>query len=110
MYTSELLKGSTETLLLSLLAEKPMYGYLLVKEMERRSRGYFRFKEGTLYPALHRLERIGLVKGQWAQSPTGQGRRYYYITPKGLQVLAARQKEWHTFRQAVDLVIAPAAS
>ena len=61
MYRKELLKGSTETLILSLLTEESMYGYQLVKEMEFRSSGYFQLKEGTLYPALHRLERDGLV-------------------------------------------------
>ena len=69
LYRRELLKGSTETLLLSLLATEPMYGYQLVKEMDNRSSGYFRFKEGTLYPALHRLERDEMVEGKWQDSP-----------------------------------------
>ena len=63
LYRRELLKGSTDTLLLSLLAEESMYGYKLVKEMDKRSSGYFQFKEGTLYPALHRLERDGMIQG-----------------------------------------------
>jgi len=71
LYRRELLKGSTETLILSLVSEVPMYGYQLVKEMEVRSSGYFHLKEGTLYPALHRLERDGLVEGTWEDSPTG---------------------------------------
>ena len=61
MYRKELLKGSTETILLALLVDGPMYGYQLVQEMDTRSSGYFRFKEGTLYPALHRLERDELI-------------------------------------------------
>ena len=69
LYRRELLKGSTETLLLSLLATEAMYGYQLVKEMDNRSSGYFRFKEGTLYPALHRLERDEMVEGKWEDSP-----------------------------------------
>jgi hypothetical protein len=59
LYKRELLKGSTETLILFLVSEVPIYGYQLVKEMEIRSSGYFHLKEGTLYPALHRLERDG---------------------------------------------------
>ena len=55
-YRREMLKGSTETLLLSLLKNQPMYGYQIIKELEKKSQGYFRFREGTLYPALHRLE------------------------------------------------------
>jgi PadR family transcriptional regulator PadR len=57
----ELIKGSSESLLLCLVGQQPMYGYQIIREIERRSQGYFKFKEGTLYPALHRLEKAGLV-------------------------------------------------
>ena len=107
LYRRELLKGSTQTLLLSLLANEPMYGYQLVKEMDRRSSGYFRFKEGTLYPALHRLEAEGLIAGRWEASPTGQDRRYYHITAQGRASLASMLEEWHLFTRAVNLVAQP---
>ena len=84
-----------------------MYGYLIIKELEKRSKGYFRFNEGTLYPALHRLEREGFMEGRWERSPNGQERRYYYITPKGLQSLAEKREEWQGFATAVHLVIEP---
>ncbi len=57
----ELVKGNIEPLLLSLIGQQPMYGYQIIKELEKRSQGYFKFKEGTLYPVLHRLENAGLV-------------------------------------------------
>ncbi|MCH8206911.1 MAG: helix-turn-helix transcriptional regulator [Chloroflexi bacterium] len=104
LYRRELLKGSTETLLLSLLANEAMYGYQLVKEMDKRSSGYFRFKEGTLYPALHRLERDGVVEGKWETSANGQDRRYYHITARGRTRLEAMLKEWASFTRAVNLV------
>ena len=104
MYRRELLKGSTETLLLSLLANEPMYGYQLVQVIGKRSSGYFRFKEGTLYPALHRMERDGLVEGRWQMSPNGQSRRYYYITSNGRARLDSRLAEWREFTTAVNLV------
>lgn len=107
MYQKELLKGNTETLILSLLSEKQMYGYQIVKEMRNRSSGYFRFKEGTLYPALHRLEKNGLVQGQWKEAESGVPRRYYAITPRGQQVLSERLDEWRRFSQAVNLVMMP---
>ena len=107
MYRKELLKGSTETLLLSLLVEEAMYGYRLVKEMDKRSQGYFRFKEGTLYPALHRLERDGLVRGLWELSPAGQRRRYYHITDEGRVRLTSMLEEWQDFSRAVNLVAQP---
>ncbi|MCX8125897.1 MAG: PadR family transcriptional regulator, partial [Dehalococcoidia bacterium] len=62
-YGRELLKGNTDSLLLSVIGDGPMYGYQIIKELERRSNGYFQFREGTLYPALHRLERAGLITG-----------------------------------------------
>lgn len=107
MRQQELLKGNTETLLLSLLELEPMYGYQIVKEMDQRSGGYFAFKEGTLYPALHRLERDNLVEGRWQNTPNGVGRRYYYITAKGRQALADRLKEWQRFSRAMNAIMLP---
>lgn len=109
MYQKELLKGNTETLLLSLLVGEPMYGYQIVKELGQRSSGYFQFKEGTLYPALHRLEKAKLVSGSWANSNSGQKRRYYAITELGKKTFAANRKEWTSFASAVNLVMAPGA-
>jgi PadR family transcriptional regulator PadR len=110
MYQKELLKGNTETLILSLLSEGQMYGYQIVKEMRNRSSGYFRFKEGTLYPALHRLEKSGLVQGQWKEAESGVPRRYYAMTPQGQQVLSERLDEWRRFSQAVNLIMMPGTS
>ena len=103
----KLMKGSTDSLLLYLISQQPMYGYQIIKELERRSRGYFKFKEGTLYPALHRLERAGLILGKWQSLPNGRQRRYYYITIKGNRVLAARMDEWQDFLAAMNLIIQP---
>ncbi len=105
MYHKELLKGNTETLLLSLLAGEPMYGYRIVKEMGRRSSGYFQFKEGTLYPALHRLEAAELVEGRWGEAESGIPRRYYHITTKGQKMLDERLREWQRFSTAVNAVM-----
>jgi len=104
-YGRELLKGNTESLLLCIISHQPTYGYQIAKELERRSNGYFQFKEGTLYPALHRLERENLIRGNWEILPTGQRRRYYYITEKGKQVLEKRLAVWQDFSSAVKAVI-----
>jgi PadR family transcriptional regulator PadR len=90
-----------------LLSRQPMYGYQIIKELGQRSGGYFHFKEGTLYPALHRLEEAGLVVAKWQQLPSGQERRYYYITEKGLEVWHAKLGEWQGFSKAMNLVINP---
>jgi DNA-binding PadR family transcriptional regulator len=84
-----------------------MYGYQIIKELERRSQGYFKFKEGTLYPALHRLEKAGLVRGEWQTLPNGRQRRYYHITEKGLNSLAAKRGQWLDFITAMNLIIQP---
>ena len=107
MHQQEMLKGNTETLLLALLELEPMYGYQIVKEVEQRSSGYFAFKEGTLYPALHRLERDNLIEGDWQDTPNGVRRRYYQITLKGRQALEDRLKEWQKFARAMNSVMLP---
>lgn len=108
-YGRELLKGNTDSLLLWLINYQPMYGYQIIKELEKRSNGYFQFKEGTLYPALHRLEKAGVIQGEWQRLPTGQERRYYYITQKGQKALAERLTVWQNFSAAMDLIIQPAS-
>jgi PadR family transcriptional regulator PadR len=107
-YERELLKGSTDSLLLCLVNYQPMYGYQIIKELEKRSNGYFQFKEGTLYPALHRLEKAGLIQGKWQRLPSGQERRYYYITKKGQEALTTRLATWQDFATAVALIMKPA--
>ncbi len=106
-YRRELLKGSTDSLLLALLIDEPMYGYQLVKALEQRSDGYFQFREGTLYPALHRLEKDGLLQGEWQPSPNGQKRRYYHVTDHGRTEMGARLSQWQGFTEAVAMVLAP---
>ena len=92
-------------MLLALLHGEPMYGYQIVKEVNQRSSGYFAFKEGTLYPALHRLERARLIEGRWEDTPNGVRRRYYFITERGKQELSDRQKEWRRFSRAMNSVM-----
>ncbi len=106
----ELIKGSSSSLLLCLIEQQPMYGYQIIKEMESRSQGYFKFKEGTLYPALHRLEKAGLVTGQWQMLPSGRPRRYYYITTRGEAKIAVERVQWQDFLTAMRLIIKPAST
>jgi len=103
----DLLLSSIEPLLLYLISQQPLYGYQIMKEIEARSQGYFKFKEGTLYPVLHRLERSGLVRGQWHRLPSGRQRKYYHITEKGHASLAERATQWQEFLTALDLIVQP---
>jgi len=106
-YARELLKGNTDALILHLVNCQPTYGYQIIRELEKKSNGYFRFKEGTLYPALHRLEKDQLIIGKWEMTPNRQQRRYYHITEKGIQALANRLSTWQEFSTAVKAVIRP---
>ena len=101
------IKGNIDPLLLCLVAQQPMYGYQIIKELERRSQGYFRFKEGTLYPVLHQLERAGFISGEWQRLPNGQQRKYYHITNKGLTSLVEKRNQWQDFLTAMNLIIQP---
>jgi len=103
----ELITSSTDSLLLCLLAEQPMYGYQIIKELRGRSQGYFNFKEGTLYPALHRLESETLIEGRWQMLPNGQQRKYYHITDKGQAQMVENRDQWLGFLNAMNLIIQP---
>ena len=103
----ELLTSSTDSLLLCLLSEQPMYGYQIIRELKGRSRGYFNFREGTLYPALHRLESAGLVSGSWQLLSNGQQRKYYHITEKGCLSLVEKRDQWLDFITAMNRIIKP---
>jgi len=103
-YPGDLLRGSTESLLLALVGGSPQYGYSIIKEIERRTEGGLRLKESTLYPALHRLEQDGLIKGEWV-SVNGMERRYYSLTDAGAGVLKHRRQQWRQFSTAVDRII-----
>ncbi len=89
--------GSTTVMVLRLLAEKPMYGYQIVKELQARSEGYFDLEQGTLYPALHRLEKDELVESRWDVVEDGPSRKYYHITEKGQLELEKSARQWSDF-------------
>lgn len=101
-------KGTTGIILLSILSERPMYGYEIIQELERRSQGYFTFKEGLLYPALHELERDELVSSQWQETAQGRRRRYYSLTERGRAALQPAVEEWTTFAANLLGLLRPA--
>ncbi|MFN8478143.1 MAG: PadR family transcriptional regulator [Kouleothrix sp.] len=101
----ELLKGSLEVVLLALLERGPMYGYQIVKEVRALSDGVLDLKEGSLYPALHRLERQGLIEGFWQARDDGADRRYYRLTAQGVQAARDKRAEWRRFTAAIEGVL-----
>ena len=93
--------GSTAVMILRLLADAPMYGYQMVKELQARSDGYFKMEQGTLYPALHRLERDGLVSSEWQVVAEGPSRKYYHITDAGRAALREHATQWTDFSRSL---------
>ena len=79
-----------------------MYGFELAERLRADTGGALDFKEGTLYPALHRLEEEGLVESFWQASPAGPKRRYYRLSPAGLDALAERRAQWIRLTEAVN--------
>jgi PadR family transcriptional regulator, regulatory protein PadR len=100
----EELKGHLDLLLLATLRDREVHGYALIEELKRGSGGTFALPEGTIYPALHRLERSGLLSSRWS-SESGRRRRVYKLTRKGTASLDERTRAWRLFARGVDLVV-----
>jgi PadR family transcriptional regulator PadR len=104
-FDRELLKGNTATVVLAILADGPLHGYQIAKEMRRRSDDALQLGQGVLYPILHRLEERGLVSGEWEQSTGTPSRKRYAITEQGRAELLSRRSEWQAFSSAMAKVL-----
>lgn len=93
-WTKELKKGSIQLCLLAILSNESKYGFQIIKELRELTQGYFDLKEGTLYPALHRLEQKGYLSSEW-KIGTAVPRKYYKITQEGEEVLKQAITEWN---------------
>jgi DNA-binding PadR family transcriptional regulator len=101
---AETLKGHLDLLLLAAVQPRPLHGYAIADTLRARSGGTFDLPEGTLYPALHRLERAGLLSSHWAEV-SGRRRRVYQLTRKGQRALLQRHQDWRDFARAVRAVV-----
>lgn len=99
-----MLKGHLDMLLLAVLHPGPAHGYAIIEALRQHSGGTFDLPEGTVYPALHRLERDGLLASAWSDE-TGRRRRVYELTGKGRTAFQERQKSWSRFERAIDAVL-----
>jgi PadR family transcriptional regulator PadR len=100
-------KGTTTVAILKLLVddEEPLHGYEIIRRLEARSRGTFRFKEGLIYPRLHRMEQDGLLESRWLGETGTRRRKMYTITEKGRRQLEAELEQWETLRQGMSLLL-----
>jgi DNA-binding PadR family transcriptional regulator len=104
---SQTLKGFLDPMILAVLADEPLHGYAVIEELKLRSGGELDLPEGTVYPALHRLERAGLLGSDWAEAHPGNARRrrVYRLTGRGHTALAEREREWARFADGVGGVL-----
>ncbi len=101
---AESLKGHLDALILAVLAAGPRHGYAVIEELKQRSGGELALPEGTVYPALHRLEAAGLLTSAWSDG--GRRRRVYELTRRGTRDLGERRTEWRDFSRAIEAVLA----
>lgn len=93
-WVAELKKGSVQLVLLATLTEEPKYGFQIIRELRERTDGFFDLKEGTLYPALRRMEEKGYLDGVWHTDEAGGPKKYYHITESGRKALEGVTEVW----------------
>ena len=101
-FNKELLKGTTDMIILKLLAEKDMYGYEIMKKVKQKTDNVFALREGTLYPLLHELESKKLIVSYWEVTESPRKRKYYKITDKGKKSLKSKEIEWENFSNGIS--------
>jgi PadR family transcriptional regulator PadR len=104
-YDREFLTGTVGVVILSLLTERAMYGYEILQEAELRSAQTFQLKEGTLYPALHQMERAGFLEATWRESAAGRARKYYALTAKGRRQAESKRRQWASISAAMRAIL-----
>jgi DNA-binding PadR family transcriptional regulator len=102
---AEELKGHLDGLILSVVSREPLHGYAVIEALKARSGGQLALPEGTVYPALHRLEDVGLLKSEWSAA-SGRRRRVYSITKRGVKELGASRERWRLFSNTIEAVLA----
>ena len=102
---SELLKGTLDMLVLKIVALGPIHGYAISQRIQQISRDFFQLQQGSLYPALHRLEDRGWLEAEWKQTATGREAKFYKLTKKGRKQLEAQVLNWERLTDAVALIL-----
>ena len=101
----QLVRGTTTLLILSLLAEEPMHGYRLVKQLQVRCGGNMGFREGGVYPLLYSLEANGCLKAAWARGASGRRQKVYRVTAKGERLRRQRLERWQALVRGMELAL-----
>jgi PadR family transcriptional regulator, regulatory protein PadR len=104
-FRKELVGSTTATLILSVLNTGSAHGYEIVRQINELSDGIFEWQEGTIYPALHKLEAKELIRGQWVKAASGKMRRVYSLSNDGKRALISDSKEWSVYSKAVKSIL-----
>lgn len=104
-YSSEILRGNTETIILAILKQKDSYGYEIMKTIIEGGRGLFSIKDATVYTAFKRMEKNQLITSYWGEGDGGARRKYYRITEKGREVYAKKVREWNEINLVLNNLI-----
>ncbi|MGH9815304.1 MAG: PadR family transcriptional regulator [Candidatus Acidiferrales bacterium] len=104
-YKADLLQGTLDMLILKTLALEPMHGYGISQRIQQISRDVFRVNQGSLYPALHRLEKEGLIAAEWGASDNNRRARYYRLTKAGRKRLSAETQNWERLTAAIARIL-----
>ncbi|HSY34081.1 MAG TPA: PadR family transcriptional regulator [Verrucomicrobiae bacterium] len=107
---SDLPQGTLDLLILKVIALGPVHGYAIAQRLEQVSRGVVQVPEGSLYPALHRLENRGLLAADWKETETGREAKFYRLTRKGSQQLKTEAADWQRLIDAIALILGMADS
>jgi PadR family transcriptional regulator PadR len=102
---SDLPQGTLDMLILQITALEPIHGYAIARRMQQISRDVVQVQQGSLYPALHRLENRGLLAAEWKASETGRDAKFYRLTPKGRAALKLETANWARLSVAIDLIM-----
>ncbi len=102
---TELLKGTLDMLILKVVALGPIHGYGISQRIQQISKDFFQVQQGSLYPALHRLEERGWLDAQWKDSDTGREAKFYTLTRKGRKQLEVELVNWERMSDAVSLIL-----
>jgi PadR family transcriptional regulator PadR len=102
---SAVLKGTLDMLILKIVALGPIHGYAISQRIQQISKDYFQLQQGSLYPALHRLENRGWLAADWRATDTGRDAKFYKLTAKGRKQLEAEMESWERMSQAVALIL-----
>lgn len=105
LLNSDFPKGALDLAILRVVALKPIHGYGVAQRIQQLSRNFLQIQQGSLYPALHRLEDRGFLRAEWRESETGRMAKYYVLTIKGRQRLGDELSQWERLTEAMDRLV-----